>query len=158
MSKSQQRRKIILGKDVEIVAQVISATTRFSQPWQGRSSFLSRAHFLLAQAIEQRAGGHYAQAFESAYQAALRVAGSRISQSAPKKRRAGTQDAWHKLALIDSQGEYWAQVFRSYRSQRQRLLAGAPDLRDSKVVDRLIEQVEQFLEEVENGGIYSSAA
>ncbi|MCF4006274.1 hypothetical protein L1O03_03655 [Corynebacterium uropygiale] len=116
-----------------------------------------KAHSLLEQAEAQREQGDYAHAFESAYQAALRTAGSRIEEAGLRRRRRVPSGAWQRLALIDERGAYWAEVFRRFSSTRQRLMAGVRGIDDPRRLDELLARVGEFLDECEGVDLQDAA-
>ena len=86
------------------MAQIISATTRFAGAGTRRADFILKAQALLAQAHVHREAGEWDLALESAYQAALRTAGARISASAVAGRRRRPTGAWDQLRMVDAEG------------------------------------------------------
>lgn len=133
------------------MGRIISATTRFTGSGGGgrRSEFILKAQALLGQAVEQRAAGQWDLALESAYQAALRTAGARISASPVATRRGRPSGAWDQLRLVDAEGQRWALVFGRYSRTRSRVASGLERDVDPAVVGELIALATEFLLEVE---------
>lgn len=142
------------------MAQIISATTRFAGAASGtrRADFIFKARGLLAAAVEHRRAGEWDQALESAYQAALRTAGARISASAVAGKRRRPTNAWDQLCLVDAEGERWALAFAQYSRLRSRVASGLERDVDPTVVDRVISMVTEFLAEVEAEAGWAPAA
>lgn len=133
------------------MGQIISATTRFdSQAARRRDDFIAKARVLLSQAEVYRAKGQLIEALDVAYQAALRLAGARIADSAVARRRRGVPSgAWEQLKLVDDAGVAQAEEFAVYSRLRSRLLSGAQWEVSEVVVDELIGKVSEFLGAVE---------
>lgn len=142
------------------MARIISATTRFAGAGSGtrRADFIFKARGLLATAVRHRRAGEWDQALESAYQAALRTAGARISASAVAGRRRRPTNAWDQLCLVDAEGERWALAFAQYSRLRSRVASGLERDVDPTVVDRVISMVTEFLAETEAEAGWAPAA
>ncbi len=142
------------------MAQIISATTRFTGAGAGtrRADFILKAQALLSQARAHRGAGEWDLALESAYQAALRTAGARISASVVAGRRRRPTGAWDQLRMVDAEGERWAVVFGQYSRLRSRVASGLERDADPEVVSTVIELAARFLAEVEAEAGWVSAA
>lgn len=146
------------------MAKIISATTRFVGAGTGvdrgtrRADFILKARALLAQSRSHREAGEWELALETAYQAALRSAGARISGSAVSKRRRRPSGAWEQLRLVDESGERRAGEFEQYSRLRSRVASGLePDV-DHGIVNRIMSMAEEFLAEVELEAGWTTAA
>ncbi|HKM24975.1 MAG TPA: SAV_6107 family HEPN domain-containing protein [Corynebacterium sp.] len=126
------------------MAQIISATTRFAGAGTRRADFI-----LKAQAHVHREAGEWDLALESAYQAALRTAGARISASAVAGRRRRPTGAWDQLRMVDAEGEKWAAAFSQYSRLRSRVASGLEREVDHGVVSTVMELAARFLAEAE---------
>lgn len=131
------------------MAQIISATTRFAGAGTRRADFILKAQALLAQAHVHREAGEWDLALESAYQAALRTAGARISASAVAGRRRRPTGAWDQLRMVDAEGEKWAAAFSQYSRLRPRVASGLEREVDHGVVSTVMELAARFLAEAE---------
>lgn len=140
------------------MAQIISATTRFSGAGTHRADFIFKARALLAQAVEYRASGEWDLALEAAYQAALRSAGARISASAVSGKRRRPTSAWDQLRLVDADGERWAGAFEQYSRLRSRVSSGLERDVDHSVVNRVMDLTTEFLAQVEAEAGWVTAA
>lgn len=141
------------------MGHVISATTRFSRATRDRERFLFHAHVLLREARASSAAGDAELALESAYQAALRAAGAKISvSSAVAKRKRLPSSAWDRLALTGDSGAGWAATFSAYSRLRSRVASGIEQDPDPHVVDGLIRQVEDFLLAIDGSAGLGDAA
>lgn len=146
------------------MAKIISATTRFVGTGTGvdrgtrRADFILKARVLLAQSRRHREAGEWELALETAYQAALRSAGARISGSAVSKRRRRPSGAWEQLRMVDESGERRAAEFEQYSRLRSRVASGLePDV-DHVIVNRIMSMAEEFLAEVELEAGWTTAA
>ena len=121
------------------MSSVVSATTSkaygsTSRPSR-RDTFLTSADSLLLAAREEVERGQFDLAMESAYRAALRVAGAVCAgSSAVKKRKRLPTSAWEKLALTGLQGEQWAARFKQFSRERGRVASGIQSNPDPAVV------------------------
>ena len=140
------------------MAQIISATTRFSGAGTRRADFIFKARELLAQAAEHRKTGEWDLALEAAYRAALRSAGARISGSPVAGRRRRPTNAWDQLRLVDADGERWAAMFEQYSRLRSRVSSGLERDVDPAVVGRVMGLSAEFLAEVEAEAGWAPAA
>lgn len=146
------------------MAKIISATTRFAGGGAGvghgtqRADFILKARALLSQARSHRAAGEWDLALETAYQAALRSAGARISGSAVSKRRRRPTGAWDQLRMVDENGERRAAEFEQYSRLRSRVASGLEPELDTRVVERVMGMAEEFLAEVELEAGWATAA
>ena len=142
------------------MAQIISATTRFAGRGAGtrRADFILKARALLAQAAAHRSAGEWDLALETAYQAALRTAGARISASAVATKRRRPTGAWDQLRLVDADGERWALVFSQYSRLRSRVASGLELDVDPAVVNTVMGLAVEFLAEVESEAGWVPAA
>lgn len=131
------------------MSSVVSATTSkaygsTSRPSR-RDTFLTSADSLLLAAHEEVERGQFDLAMESAYCAALRVAGAVCAGSnAVKKRKRLPTSAWEKLALTGSQGEQWAARFKQFSRERGRVASGIQSNPDPAVVLELLAAAEEF--------------
>lgn len=131
------------------MSSVVSATTSkaygsVSRPSR-RDAFLSSADSLLLAAHEEVERGQFDLAMESAYRAALRVAGAVCAGSATvKKRKRLPTSAWDKLALTGAQGQQWAARFRQFSRERGRVASGIEASPDPVVVLDLLAAAEEF--------------
>lgn len=135
---------------------VISATTSraYGAParMSRRDSFLASAESLLVAAHEEFEDGRADLAMESAYRAALRIAGAAVADSeAVRKRKRLPTSAWEKLALTGERGKHWAARFRTYSHLRGRVVSGLELHPDAATVYRLIADAEEFYHEVHPG-------
>lgn len=142
------------------MAQIISAASKFSASRQGvkRGHFLSQAHLLLSQAQHAVAVGKDVEAFEFAYQAALRTAGAWVAESAVSKRRKLPSSAWERLELVGPVAREWAGEFKGLSRRRSRLMNGLDSEVSSEEVKALIERAIAFLYAVEVGSSVEDAA
>ncbi len=146
------------------MAEIISATTRFAGTGVGvdrgtkRADFILKARALLAQSRRHRADGEWDLALETAYQAALRCAGARISGSAVSRRRRRPTGAWDQLRLVDEAGEHRAADFEQYSRLRSRVASGLEPEVDTRIVARVMAMAEEFLSEVELEAGWAAAA
>lgn len=133
------------------MSTIVSATTRSIGRGQGkRAKFIGRSSVLLREAMQHYRDANYADALECAYQAALRAAGAYITSSPVATRRRRPTGAWKQLALVDSTGKQWADVFSTYSRMRSRVMTGLDSEVSATVVKELLMQVEEFLDVVES--------
>ncbi|AKE41571.1 Uncharacterised protein [Corynebacterium kutscheri] len=133
-----------------MVAQVVSATTRFARGGVAKqTTFLAKASVLLSDAIGQYQRGEFEDSLESAYRAGLRTAGARVAASPVAKKVRKPNSVWEQLMLVDEQSAQWARQFLTYSRIRSRVASGLTDNLDTGVVQELISLVESFLDEVE---------
>lgn len=140
--------------------KIISATTRGAGGQAKRDRFLVNARVLLDQSREHLSAGDTGLALESAYQAALRTAGARISGSAKiAKRKRLPASAWEKLAIVDDDGAVQAAQFSNYSSVRSRISSGIDPDPDAEFVTEFLRLAGDFLlaAEVEAGWHQSAA-
>lgn len=142
---------------------VISATTSraYGAPAKvsRRDAFLASAESLLIAAHEEFEDGRADLAMESAYRAALRVAGAVVADSeALRRRKRLPTSAWEKLSLVSYSGQRWAARFRSYSRLRGRVVSGLELHPDPVIVVRLLADAEEFYHEVHPGEAPLAAA
>ena len=113
-----------------------------------RETFLSAAYELLAQAREEYDRGAFDLALESAYRAALRVAGA-VNSVSPviRKRKRLPTSAWERLALTSDSGKDWATSFAAFSALRGRVASGIETDPNPETVRALMELAEDFLGE-----------
>lgn len=142
------------------MTHIISATAKYARSGHSgkRLHFLFQSYELLQRARLEAAAGHCEEAFEYAYQAALRGAGSWVAGTPVSQRRRLPSSAWDRLALTGIEGRRWSGKLRAYSRQRSRLITGLDDAVDMEAVLRLISVVAEFLDAVEGGGTYSAVA
>lgn len=133
------------------MAQVISATTRFSRRGGRQAEFLAKAKVLLAQSQDHFGAGDIDLALEYAYQAALRVAGARVAESPVAHRKRKPTNAWEQLRLVDDDGVRQAGSFERYSRFRSRVSSGIELDPDPATVACVMELAAAFLAEVELG-------
>ncbi|AWB84363.1 SAV_6107 family HEPN domain-containing protein [Corynebacterium liangguodongii] len=135
---------------------VVSATTGAVHGEAARVSrrdrFLDAAHGLLAQAHGEFGRGEFDLALESAYRAALRVAGA-VNAESPviQRRKRLPTSAWDRLALTSQQGEAWAGRFARFSRLRGRVASGIETRPSPLVVAELLDLAAQFLDEAVPG-------
>lgn len=140
------------------MAQVISATTRFTHQGGKRAEFLAKAQLLLEQSREHFSAGEVDLALEYAYQAALRVAGARIAESPVARRKRKPTDAWGQLRLVDADGVRQAETFERYSRFRSRVSSGIERDPAPESVTEVMEKAAAFHAEVELGFGHAPAA
>lgn len=134
------------------MSSIISATTKSVAGARTRASrrdrFLDSAHVLLAQARKEERQGSFDLALESAYRAALRVAGAVNADSdVIRARKRLPTSAWDRLALTSPGGKEWARGFLAYSKQRARVASGIETRPDPDRVRTLISMAERFFAE-----------
>lgn len=110
-----------------------------------RDTFLESADALLIAAHEEVEAGRLDLAMESAYRAALRIAGAVCAESEKvRKRKRLPTSAWDKLALTGAEGVQWAARLKKYSSARARVASGIEPQPDAGMVVELLGVVEEF--------------
>lgn len=132
-----------------MAGNVVSATVRSMNRKDPSEVFMSKAHGLLLAAEQSLAAGQYADALEQGYQAALRIAGSRISSLSQRKRKRAGVSVWEKLAIVDEAGEEQARIFEPYSASRSRVLNGIDKGVSAEYVRVLLGHVAEFIDYVE---------
>lgn len=129
-----------------MAGNVVSATVGAIKRQDPSAVFMAKAHGLLLAAEKAYQDGRYSDALEQGYQAALRIAGSRISPLSQRKRKRAGVSVWEKLASVDEAGEAQAQIFEPYSAVRSRVLNGLDKDISPICVRRLLAHVSEFID------------
>lgn len=127
------------------MTNVVSATTAFVPAIKEQERYLYSAANLVKSARELLAIGETEDAFETAYQAALRTAGARLAVAEAHRRRRPTGGAWERLSRIDAAGKLQAETFTKYSPLRNDLNSGLTRMVSPSMVDALLRDVDGFL-------------
>ena len=130
---------------------VVSATTSSISVKREADVFLEKAEALVVAAEREWAEGNLNDALEFGYQAALRLAGSRVvaKKEGKKSRRCSGVTAWERFASVDALGADQAATFSGFSGVRSRVLNRIESEASEDTVRALLSAVRNFLDVVE---------
>lgn len=129
-----------------MAGHVVSSTVGARAQKGEQDVFLDKAYGLLSAATEAFHSGGTAEALEYGYQAALRIAGARITSLGVRKRKRTGVSVWQKLAEVDDAGVRQAKTFSAYSAKRSRVLPGVDSDVSAHCVQKLLSDVKEFID------------